>query len=177
MIKPTIKTISLLAALALVLSSIATVTAAEQPIPKPDCKPADMSKPSEIEAMMAYAAITFGRVDILVNNAGIQHVARIENFPTERWDAVIAINLSSAFHATRLALPAMKAANWGRIINGKSPTAMRMGLAAFHHQADRPIQEAVPYLRDQLYALLKTEDAKEGLMAFFQKRAPVWKGR
>ena len=59
----------------------------------------------------------------------------------------------------------------------QSPTAMRMGLAAFHHQADLPIREAVPYLRDQLYALLKTEDAKEGLMAFFQKRAPVWKGR
>ena len=78
---------------------------------------ADMSRPAEIEAMMAYAAITFGRVDILVNNAGIQHVARIENFPTERWDAVIAINLSSAFHATRLALPAMREANWGRIIN------------------------------------------------------------
>ena len=78
---------------------------------------ADMSKPSEIEDMMAYAAAQFGRVDILVNNAGIQHVARIENFPSERWDAVIAINLSSAFHATRLALPAMLAANWGRIIN------------------------------------------------------------
>jgi 3-hydroxybutyrate dehydrogenase len=56
-------------------------------------------------------------VDILVNNAGIQHVAKIENFPVERWDAIIAINLSSAFHATRLALPAMQAANWGRIIN------------------------------------------------------------
>ena len=78
---------------------------------------ADMSRPAEIEAMMAYATTTFGRVDILVNNAGIQHVARIENFPTERWDAVIAINLSSAFHATRLALPAMREANWGRIIN------------------------------------------------------------
>jgi 3-hydroxybutyrate dehydrogenase len=78
---------------------------------------ADMSRPAEIEAMMAYAASTFGRVDILVNNAGIQHVARIENFPPERWDAVIAINLSSAFHATRLALPAMREANWGRIIN------------------------------------------------------------
>ena len=78
---------------------------------------ADMSRPAEIEAMMAFAASTFGRVDILVNNAGIQHVARIENFPTERWDAVIAINLSSAFHATRLALPAMREANWGRIIN------------------------------------------------------------
>ena len=78
---------------------------------------ADMSKPDEIEAMMTFAAERFGRVDILVNNAGIQHVARIENFPVERWDAIIAINLSSAFHATRLALPAMKAANWGRIIN------------------------------------------------------------
>ena len=78
---------------------------------------ADMSKASEIEAMMKFAADTFGRVDILVNNAGIQHVARIEDFPIERWDAIIAINLSSAFHATRLALPAMKQANWGRIIN------------------------------------------------------------
>jgi 3-hydroxybutyrate dehydrogenase len=78
---------------------------------------ADMSKPAEIEAMMKYAAAQFGRVDILVNNAGIQHVARIENFPIERWDAIIAINLSSAFHATRLALPAMQKANWGRIIN------------------------------------------------------------
>ncbi len=78
---------------------------------------ADMSKAGEIEAMMQSAADTFGRVDILVNNAGIQHVARIEDFPVERWDAIIAINLSSAFHATRLALPAMQAANWGRIIN------------------------------------------------------------
>ena len=78
---------------------------------------ADMSKPAEIEAMMAHAAQTFGRVDILVNNAGIQHVARVENFPPERWDAIIAINLSSAFHTTRLALPAMQQAGWGRIIN------------------------------------------------------------
>ena len=78
---------------------------------------ADMSKPGDIEAMMAFAAAEFGRVDILVNNAGIQHVAKIENFPVERWDAIIAINMSSAFHTTRLALPAMKAADWGRIIN------------------------------------------------------------
>jgi 3-hydroxybutyrate dehydrogenase len=82
---------------------------------------ADMSKPADIEDMMKFAAAQFGRVDILVNNAGIQHVARIENFPVEKWDAVIAINLSSAFHATRLALPAMLAAadgkGWGRIIN------------------------------------------------------------
>ena len=78
---------------------------------------ADMSRPAEIEDMMKVATAQFGRVDILVNNAGIQHVARIEDFPTERWDAIIAINLTSAFHATRLALPAMRAANWGRIIN------------------------------------------------------------
>ncbi len=78
---------------------------------------ADMSKPADIEDMMTSAAKAFGRVDVLVNNAGIQHVSNIEDFPAERWDAIIAINLSSAFHTTRLALPAMKAANWGRIIN------------------------------------------------------------
>ncbi len=78
---------------------------------------ADMSKPSQIEDMIRAAEARFGRVDVLVNNAGIQHVAPIEDFPTERWDAVIAINLSSAFHAIRMALPKMKQANWGRIIN------------------------------------------------------------
>ncbi len=78
---------------------------------------ADMSKPAEIEAMMAAAAAQFGQVDILVNNAGIQHVAKVQDFPVERWDAIIAINLTSAFHTTRLALPAMLKANWGRIIN------------------------------------------------------------
>jgi 3-hydroxybutyrate dehydrogenase len=79
--------------------------------------PADMSKPAEIEAMMAFAARQFGRVDILVNNAGIQHTETIEDFPVDKWDAIIAINLSSAFHTTRLALPMMLAKNWGRIIN------------------------------------------------------------
>jgi 3-hydroxybutyrate dehydrogenase len=78
---------------------------------------ADMSKPTEIDDMVQFASKTFGCVDILVNNAGIQHVARIENFPVDRWDAIIAINLSSAFHATRAALPGMLAKNWGRIIN------------------------------------------------------------
>lgn len=78
---------------------------------------ADMSKPAEIEEMMQFAAGEFGRVDILVNNAGIQHVAPVEDFPPEKWDQVIAINLSSAFHTCRLALPAMQAADWGRIIN------------------------------------------------------------
>ncbi len=78
---------------------------------------ADMSKPTDIEAMIRHAEATFGAVDVLVNNAGIQHVAPVEDFPAERWDAIIAINLSSAFHTSRLVLPAMKARNWGRIIN------------------------------------------------------------
>jgi 3-hydroxybutyrate dehydrogenase len=78
---------------------------------------ADMSKPAQIEAMVRKAEETFGRVDVLVNNAGIQHVANIEDFPVEKWDAVIAINLSSAFHTIRAALPKMKQANWGRIVN------------------------------------------------------------
>ncbi|HSV71582.1 MAG TPA: 3-hydroxybutyrate dehydrogenase [Methylibium sp.] len=78
---------------------------------------ADMSKPAEIEAMMAWAAAEFGGVDILVNNAGIQHVAPVEDFPAAKWDAIIAINLSSAFHTTRLAIPHMRARNWGRVVN------------------------------------------------------------
>jgi 3-hydroxybutyrate dehydrogenase len=78
---------------------------------------ADMSKPAEIEAMMAFAGEKFGGVDVLVNNAGIQYVANVEDFPTEKWDAIIAINLTSAFHTSRLALPGMKQKNWGRIIN------------------------------------------------------------
>jgi len=78
---------------------------------------ADMSKPAQIEDMMKFAADRFGRVDILVNNAGIQHVAKVEDFPPERWDAIIAINLTSTFHTTRLAIPAMREANWGRIVN------------------------------------------------------------
>ncbi|MES2957793.1 MAG: 3-hydroxybutyrate dehydrogenase [Pseudomonadota bacterium] len=79
--------------------------------------PADMSKPEQIADMLGYALRTMGAVDILVNNAGIQHVANVEDFPPEKWDAIIAINLSSAFHTTRLALPGMKARNWGRILN------------------------------------------------------------
>ncbi|MFO1220940.1 MAG: 3-hydroxybutyrate dehydrogenase [Burkholderiaceae bacterium] len=78
---------------------------------------ADMSKPAEIEAMVRACEAEFGAVDILVNNAGIQHVAAVEDFPPERWDAIIAINLSSAFHTTRLTLPGMKRRNWGRILN------------------------------------------------------------
>jgi 3-hydroxybutyrate dehydrogenase len=79
--------------------------------------PADMSRPGEIAAMIEVAKAEHGELDILVNNAGIQHVAPIEDFPTERWDAVLAINLSSCFHTTRLVLPGMRARGWGRIIN------------------------------------------------------------
>lgn len=78
---------------------------------------ADMSKPTEIEAMIRATESTLGRIDVLVNNAGIQHVAAVEDFPVDRWDAVIAINLSSAFHTTRGALPGMKKRGYGRIIN------------------------------------------------------------
>lgn len=79
--------------------------------------PADLSSPEQIAELMAFAERTFGGVDILVNNAGIQYVAPVQEFPTERWDAIIAINLSSVFHTTRLALPGMLARGWGRIVN------------------------------------------------------------
>ena len=117
---------------------------------------ADMSKADQIEDMMDAIARQWGRVDVLVNNAGIQHVAPVESFPVERWDAVIAINLSSAFHTTRLALPAMQAANWGRIINvasvhglvassGKLPyVASKFGIVGMTKAA------AVEYGRDRI---------------------------
>lgn len=78
---------------------------------------ADMSKPDDIANMVATCEKNFGSVDVLVNNAGIQHVDNIEDFPTEKWDAVLAINLSSAFHAAKAAMPGMKQRNFGRIIN------------------------------------------------------------
>lgn len=78
---------------------------------------ADLTRPAEIEDLIKATEKRFGGIDILVNNAGIQHVANVEDFPVERWDAVIALNLSSAFHTTRLALPGMKKRNWGRIVN------------------------------------------------------------
>jgi 3-hydroxybutyrate dehydrogenase len=78
---------------------------------------ADLSRASEVEDLMAYAQAEFGGVDILVNNAGIQHVAPLDDFPAERWDQVLAVNLTAAFHTTRLALPHMRDAGWGRILN------------------------------------------------------------
>jgi 3-hydroxybutyrate dehydrogenase len=82
--------------------------------------PADMTKPAEIAGMIALGEKTFGSVDVLVNNAGIQFVSPIEDFPIEKWDAIIAINLSSAFHGIRAAVPGMKKRKWGRIINTAS---------------------------------------------------------
>jgi 3-hydroxybutyrate dehydrogenase len=105
----------------IVLNGFGDVKAATRTLTEFDCTvgyhDADMSKPDEIAAMIKYAEMEMGGIDILVNNAGIQHVAPVDEFPVERWDAVIAINLSSAFHTTRLVLPAMKVRRWGRIIN------------------------------------------------------------
>jgi len=85
---------------------------------------ADMTNPAAIAAMVGKAIAQFGTVDILVNNAGIQHVAPVDEFPLDKWDAIIAINLSSSFHTVRAALPAMKARGWGRIINIASAHAL-----------------------------------------------------
>ena len=92
---------------------------------------ADMSKPDEVAAMLAQAGRELGPVDILVNNAGIQFTAPVEQFPVERWDAILAINLSAVFHATRAALPSMRERKWGRIIN----IASTHGLVASVHKA------------------------------------------
>jgi 3-hydroxybutyrate dehydrogenase len=100
--------------------------------------PADVSKPDEIQAMVRTATSELGGVDIVVNNAGIQHVAPIQDFPIDRWDAIIAINLSSAFHTIRAALPQMLDRNWGRIINiasahGLVASAQKVGYVAAKH--------------------------------------------
>jgi 3-hydroxybutyrate dehydrogenase len=99
---------------------------------------ADMSKPPEIASMVAAAARELGACDILVNNAGIQHVAPLEEFPDDKWDAIIAINLSAAFHATKAALPGMKKRRWGRVINiasahGLVASAQKVGYVAAKH--------------------------------------------
>jgi 3-hydroxybutyrate dehydrogenase len=99
---------------------------------------ADMSKPAEVEKMVATATAEFGRVDVLVNNAGIQHTAPVHEFPPERWDAIIAINLSAAFHAIRAVLPQMYRRNWGRIINvasshGLVASVQKAGYVAAKH--------------------------------------------
>ena len=99
---------------------------------------ADMSKPAEIAAMVAETEKAFGALDVLVNNAGIQHVANIEDFPIDRWDAIIAINLTSSFHTIRATIPGMKKRKWGRIINiasahGLVASAQKVAYVAAKH--------------------------------------------
>jgi len=121
-----------------------------------DYSAADMSKPAEIEAMIAEAVKKRGSVDILVNNAGIQHVAPIAEFPPEKWDAIIAINLSAAFHATRAALPSMKQKGWGRIIN----------IASAHGLIASPFKSAYVAAKHGVVGLTKTtalEEAEHGI--------------
>src|SRR5262247_3432609 len=119
---------------------------------------ADISKPDDIAAMIDLAASEFGGVDILVNNAGIQHVAPIEEFPIEKWNAIIAINLSGAFHAIRLAVPAMKKKGWGRIIN----------VASAHALVASPFKSAYVAAKHGILGLTKTvalEVAEHGITA------------
>jgi len=107
---------------------------------------ADLSKPAEIEAMMTRALREFGTIDILVNNAGIQHVAPIEEFPVDKWNAIIAINLVASFHTIRLALPAMKAGKWGRIVN----------IASAHALVASPFKSAYVAAKHGIAGLTKT---------------------
>jgi len=107
---------------------------------------ADMSKPDAIAAMVANAAKAFGKVDIVVNNAGIQFVAPIDEFPIAKWDAIIAINLSSAFHTTRAVLPGMKSRKWGRIIN----------IASAHGLVASPFKSAYVAAKHGMLGLTKT---------------------
>jgi 3-hydroxybutyrate dehydrogenase len=107
---------------------------------------ADVSKGAEIDAMIADAQSKLGSLDVLVNNAGIQHVSPIEDFPTEKWDAIIAINLTAAFHAIRAAVPAMKAQKWGRIIN----------TASAHSLVASPFKAAYVAAKHGLAGLTKT---------------------
>jgi 3-hydroxybutyrate dehydrogenase len=107
---------------------------------------ADMARGAEIEAMIADAQRKMGSLDILVNNAGIQHVAPIEDFPPEKWDAIIAINLTAAFHAIRAAVPGMKAQKWGRIIN----------TASAHSLVASPFKAAYVSAKHGLAGLTKT---------------------
>ena len=119
---------------------------------------ADISKPADIAAMIDLADSEFGGADIIVNNAGIQHVAPIEEFPVEKWDAILAINLSGAFHAIRLAVPAMKQKGWGRIIN----------IASAHALVASPFKAAYVAAKHGILGLTKTvalEVAEHGITA------------
>src|SRR3954462_5687811 len=108
--------------------------------------PADMTKPAEIDEMIALGEKTFGSVDVLVNNAGIQFVSPVEEFPPEKWEAIIAINLSSAFYGIRAAVPGMKKRGWGRIIN----------TASAHSLVASPFKSAYVSAKDGIAGLTKT---------------------
>jgi 3-hydroxybutyrate dehydrogenase len=119
---------------------------------------ADMTKPDEIGALFTTAQEMFGTVDVVVNNAGIQHVAPIEDFPPEKWDAIIAINLSSAFHLIRHAIPGMKLRKWGRVIN----------LCSAHGLVASPFKSAYVAAKHGIVGLTKTvalEVAEHGITA------------
>jgi 3-hydroxybutyrate dehydrogenase len=107
---------------------------------------ADMTKPDEIAGMVRHAETAFGGVDILINNAGVQHVSPIEEFPLDKWDQIIAINLSAAFHAMRAAIPGMKARGWGRIIS----------TASAHSLVASPFKSAYVTAKHGLLGLTKT---------------------
>ncbi len=129
--------------------------------------PADMTKPAEIEAMVKLAADTFGGPDILVNNAGIQFVSPIEDFPPEKWDAIIAINLTAAFHAIRHAVPGMKARKWGRIIS----------TASAHSLVASPFKSAYVTAKHGIAGLTKTvalEVATHGITVNCISPGYVW---
>ena len=128
---------------------------------------ADMTKPDEIAAMVALCADKLGGPDILINNAGIQHVSPVEDFPLDKWDAIIAINLSSAFHSIRAALPGMKAKGWGRIVNTASAHSLRAS----------PFKSAYVAAKHGLAGLTKTvalETATFGITANCISPGYVW---
>jgi 3-hydroxybutyrate dehydrogenase len=129
--------------------------------------PADMTKPEQIVAMITDAERDFGSIDILVNNAGIQYVAAIETFPPEKWDAIIAVNLSSAFHTIRAAMPGMKTRKWGRIIN----------VSSAHGLVASPFKSAYVAAKHGLVGLTKTvalEGATFGITANAIGPGYVW---
>ena len=123
---------------------------------KTEYSEADMSKPEQIATMVEHARMAFGTIDILVNNAGIQHVEAIETFPVAKWDAIIAIDLSSSFHTIRAVVPEMKAQGWGRIIN----------IASAHALVASPFKSAYVAAKHGLLGLTKTvalETAEHGI--------------
>jgi 3-hydroxybutyrate dehydrogenase len=128
---------------------------------------ADMSKPDEIELMVSRCLDELGGPDILVNNAGIQHVSPVESFPPEKWDAILAINLTAVFHTTRLSVPGMKAKGWGRIIN----------TASAHSLVASPNKSAYVAAKHGVAGFTKTvalETAREGITANCISPGYVW---